>query len=276
MVLATVTVAIGKVDGRVRRRQQDFLAVEAPLEIRVGSSSGEPPRSLSVTMRTPGHDAELAAGFLLSEDIVGNASQIRGIVSSGPDIVVVELTPDALVKAPEPQRGFVMTSACGLCGKESLESLTANRCPAIPPGNLRIDAGVIHRLPQQLRRKQDVFESTGGLHAAALFDAEGELESLREDVGRHNAVDKLIGHALLNFRAPLSDSVMLVSGRASFELVQKAAMAGIPVLAAVGAPSSLAVSEAERCGLTLIGFLRNGGFNIYSGHTRVAGLEESQ
>lgn len=272
--LATVSVAIGKVDGRFRRRQQDLLAVEAPLEIRVGASGGEP-QSLSVTMRTPGHDAELAAGFLFSEDIVGSASQIGAIVNAGPNIVVVELSRDALVKAPVPQRGFVMTSACGLCGKESLESLTANRCPVLTQSGFSIDAATIHRLPQQLRRSQDIFESTGGLHAAALFSADGELESLREDVGRHNAVDKLVGGALLNSRVPLRDSVMLVSGRASFELVQKATMAGIPVLAAVGAPSSLAVSEAERCGLTLIGFLRNGSFNVYSGAVRIVGVEDA-
>lgn len=274
--VATVRVAIGKVDGTVRRARQDLLAVEEPLEIQV-RARGEAPRSLSVTMRTPGHDAELAAGFLFSEDIVASAAQIGGIVNSGPNTVVVELSPDALVKAPVPQRGFVMTSACGLCGKESLEALTANRCPVLPQSGLRIDAGVIHRLPLELRRRQNIFESTGGLHAAALFTGEGELESLREDVGRHNAVDKLVGHALLNARAPLRDSVMLVSGRASFELVQKATMAGIPVLAAVGAPSSLAVSEAERCGLTLIGFLRNGSFNIYSrsGTGCIGGLEES-
>jgi FdhD protein len=170
----------------------------------------------------------------------------------------------------------MMTSACGLCGKVSLESLAMNRCPVLPPTALKIDASVIHRLPQELRRKQDVFESTGGLHAAALFDAQGELDSLREDVGRHNAVDKLVGHALLRFRTPLRDSVMLVSGRASFELVQKASVAGVPLLAAVGAPSSLAVATAERCGMTLIGFLRNGGFNVYNGSGCIGGLEDPQ
>ena len=226
-------------------------------------------------MRTPGNDAELAAGFLLSEDIVSNAGQIRGIMSSSPNIVDVELSPEALAKAPAPQRGFVMPSACGLCGKESLESLTANRCPVLAPSGFTIDTSVLHRLPQQLRASQDIFESTGGLHAAALFDQHGELHALREDVGRHNAVDKLLGHALLNSRTPLTDSALLVSGRASFELVQKAAMAGIPVLAAVGAPSSLAVSEAERCGMTLVGFLRNGSFNIYSGSARIGGLQEA-
>jgi FdhD protein len=270
MTLPTVQVPIGRIDGRIQRRQDDLLAVEEPLEIRLGS------RSLSVTMRTPGHDFELAAGFLLAEDIIRGASDIRGITSSRPNVVVVELAGNATVQLPKAQRGFVMTSACGVCGKESLESLAANRCPVLPPCGLKIDAGVIHRLPEQLRERQDVFQSTGGLHAAALFDAQGQLDSLREDVGRHNAVDKLVGHALLRFRAPLHSSVMLVSGRASFELVQKAAMAGVPVLAAVGAPSSLAVATAGRCNMTLIGFLRNGGFNVYNGGSRIEGLEDSQ
>jgi len=270
MTSATVRVPIGRIEGRITRWVEDLLAVEAPLEIRLGS------RSLSVTMRTPGHDFELAAGFLFAEDIISNASHIRDITHSRPNVVVVELSPNAIIKAPSPQRGFMMTSACGLCGKVSLESLAANRCPVLPPSDLKIDAGAIHRLPHQLRERQDIFESTGGLHAAALFNPRGELECLREDVGRHNAVDKLVGHALLKFRTPLRDSVMLVSGRASFELVQKASMAGVPLLAAVGAPSSLAVSEAERCGLTLIGFLRNGSFNVYSGTGCISGLEERQ
>src|SRR3984893_6358589 len=270
MTPATVRVPIRKVDGQFTRLQEDILAVEEPLEIRVGS------RSLSVTMRTPGHDFELAAGFLFAEDIISSASQIRGMTNSAPNIVDVELSQTVMIEPPTSQRGFMMTSACGVCGKESLESLAANRCPVLPLSDLRVDAGVIHRLPHQLRQRQDIFESTGGLHAAALFNPQGELESLREDVGRHNAVDKLIGHALLRYRTPLRDSVMLVSGRASFELVQKASMAGIPLLAAVGAPSSLAVATAERCGMTLIGFLRNRGFNIYNGSGCIAGLEDPQ
>ena len=268
MTQSTVHVPIGKVVGRVTHRLEDSVAVEDPLEIRVGS------RSLSVTMRTPGHDFELAAGFLFAEDIIGSASEIRGMTSPRANVVAVELAPNAVIEQPKSQRGFVMTSACGVCGKESLESLAASRCPVLPPGGFKIDAAVIHRLPKRLRERQDVFESTGGLHAAALFDEHGELDSLREDVGRHNAVDKLVGHALLRFRTPLHDSAMLVSGRASFELVQKAAMAGLPVLAAVGAPSSLAVATAARCGMTLIGFLRNGGFNVYNGSRRIAGLED--
>jgi FdhD protein len=270
MTRATVRVPIGKIDGRVTHLQEDCLAVEEPLEIRMGS------RSLSITMRTPGHDFELAAGFLFAENIISSASQIRGMTSFHPNIVEVELSANILIKAPLSERGFMMTSACGVCGKVSLASLAVNRCPVLPPGGLKIDAGVIHRLPQRLRQKQSVFESTGGLHAAALFNRHGELDSLREDVGRHNAVDKLVGHALLRSRAPLHDCVMLVSGRASFELVQKASMAGVPLLAAVGAPSSLAVATAERCGMTLIGFLRNGGFNIYNGSDRISGLENTQ
>ena len=267
MTHATVRLPIGKVDGRITRRQEDLLAVEEPLEIRVDS------RSVSVTMRTPGHDFELAAGFLFAEDLIRNASQIREITSTAPNIVNVELSSDVVIQPANSQRGFIMTSACGVCGKKSLESLAANRCAVVPSSNLTIDAGVIHRLPQQLRERQDIFESTGGLHAAAFFDRHGELEVLREDVGRHNAVDKLVGNALLRFRIPRCDSVMLVSGRASFELVQKASMAGVPLLAAVGAPSSLAVSTAEHCGMTLIGFLRNGTFNVYSGGNCIAGLE---
>jgi FdhD protein len=268
-MLSTARVPVGKVVGHASRCEEDLLAVEEPLEIRLGR------RSLSVTMRTPGDDFDLAAGFLFAEGIITSPTQIRRIehASDGnPNIVVVELAPDAVVKPVVVQRGFVMTSACGLCGKVSLKALEANRCPVLPRSSLKIDPVIIHDLPDRLRREQAVFESTGGLHAAALFNAAGELDSLREDVGRHNAVDKLIGHALLNSRIPLRDSVMLVSGRASFELVQKALMASIPMLAAVGAPSSLAVSTAARSGRTLVGFLRNGRFNIYSGGSCITGL----
>jgi FdhD protein len=266
-MLSTARVPVGKVVGYASQYEEDFLAVEEPLEIRLGS------RSVSVTMRTPGHDSELAAGFLFAEGIISSPHQIRRIAHASdgnPNIVVVELSPDAVVKPKALQRGFVMTSACGLCGKVSLKALEANRCPVLPQSSLRIDPAVLHDLPDRLRREQAVFESTGGLHAAALFTADGELDSLREDVGRHNAVDKLIGHALLSSRIPLRDSVMLVSGRASFELVQKALMASVPMLAAVGAPSSLAVSTAKRCGMTLVGFLRNGRFNVYSGSRCIA------
>ena len=255
---------------RVRRgcdpkEEDDCLAVEEPLEIRVGG------KSLSVTMRTPGEDFELAAGFLFSEGIVSSARQISGMARAreNPNIVVVTLSRDLQAKPVSAQRGFLMTSACGLCGKASLAALKSNRCPPLSRGTSTFDSTVLHTITGELRRRQSVFESTGGLHAAALFDSRGNLESLREDVGRHNAVDKLIGGAMLQGRTPLSDSMVLVSGRASYELVQKCLVAGVPLLAAVGAPSSLAVTTAAHCGMTLIGFLRDGRFNVYSERWRI-------
>jgi len=269
MTAAIMEVPVGRLDGPVASHVNDFLAVEAPLEIRLGL------RSFAVTMRTPGNDLELAAGFLFSENIIRGASQIRSIASldEDPSIVVVQLEAEDQAGATTSERRFLVTSACGVCGKSSLEDLASNKCPLLPHDGLRVDPCVIYQLADRLRRAQAVFESTGGLHAAALFTAGGELTELREDVGRHNAVDKLIGVALLNNLTPLENSLMLVSGRASFELVQKALMAGIPVLAAVGAPSSLAVSTAERCGMTLIGFLRDGRFNVYTHRHRIIGLE---
>jgi len=234
-----VRVPIGKIvlNGHTENCE-DSLAVEEPLEIRVGG------KSISVTMRTPGNDFELAAGFLFSEGIVSHSHQIAGIArgsDGNPNIVVVTLSREASVKPLAVQRAFVMTSACGLCGKASLAALESNRCPALPPPTTTFDAGLLNALPETLRLRQSVFERTGGLHAAALFDSRGRLESLLEDVGRHNAVDKLIGDALLRGRTPLGDSMVLVSGRASYELVQKCLVGGVPLLAAVGAPSSLAV-----------------------------------
>ena len=265
---ASVGVHIGRVEGCAASLADDMLAVEEPLEIRLGD------RSLSITMRTPGNDFELAAGFLHSEGMIGDAGQIlsmgRPADGSG-DVVAVQLKsePRAYV---QPQRNFMMNSACGVCGKASLQDLEVNACPVLPRDDIRLSPRIIHGLPDALRRAQSVFDSTGGLHAAARFSLEGELESLREDIGRHNAVEKLVGAALLDGSLPMNRSLLLVSGRASFELVQKALMAGIPVMAAVGAPSSLAVATADRCGMTLIGFLRNGRFNVYSGSHRVVGL----
>jgi FdhD protein len=268
--LTVATVSIGKVDGQSARRSDDLVAVEEPLEIRVGGES------LTITMRTPGNDFELAAGFLYSEAMVEHYGQIRSIgrpAGGSASIVEVVLSEGGVARPPAPQRSFVMTSACGLCGKSSLEALENNRCPELPADQVRIDPAAVYALPALLRQRQATFETTGGIHAAALFSLSGDLLSLREDVGRHNAVDKLIGAALMEGRLPLSNTVMLVSGRASYELVQKALMGGIPVLAAVGAPSSLAVATAERGGMTLIGFLRDGRFNVYSGSRRVIGLQ---
>jgi FdhD protein len=208
--------------------------------------------------------------------MIRDIAQIRSIGRPGDgdaNIVVVEL--DEELPAPvQPQRNFLMTSACGVCGKASLRDLEANACPTLPRDDIQLSPDVIYRLPDGLRRAQSVFDSTGGLHAAALFSLHGELESLREDIGRHNAVDKLVGSALSDHRPPLGGSILLVSGRASFELVQKALMAGIPVMAAVGAPSSLAVATAQRSGMTLIGFLRDGRFNVYTGARRILGLQD--
>jgi FdhD protein len=265
MNIPAIPVPICRVEGQTSSRADDLLAVEEPLEIRLG------PQSVSITMRTPGNDFDLAAGFLFSEGIIRNIEQVRSMDCPGDgrqNVVVVNLDqePDTPL---QPQRNFIMNSACGVCGKASLEDLAANACPVLPPDHLQIEPKILHGLPVRLRDAQNVFDRTGGLHAAALFNLEGKLESLREDIGRHNAVDKLIGAALADHRMPLNKSILLVSGRASFELVQKALMAGIPIMAAVGAPSSLAVGTALRSGMTLIGFLRNDRFNIYSGNRRI-------
>jgi FdhD protein len=232
---------------------QDLLAVEEPLAIRVNG------RDLSITMRTPGHDRELAAGFLFTEGILKTPADVVSI-ESGENSVSLTLAEGV---DPGTARNFYTTSSCGVCGKASIDSLHAAGCAMLP--HVSVSREVIHSLPEKLRATQNVFEHTGGLHGAALFDTGGNLELVREDVGRHNAVDKLIGCAFLEGRLPLSNRILMLSGRASFELVQKAVTAGIPVVAAVGAPSSLAVQTAMRFGQTLLGFVRDGRFNIYSG-----------
>ena len=267
MSAGAIEVPIDRVEGAHFSHWGDTLAVEEPLEIRLDG------RSLSITMRTPGEDAELAAGYLYAEGLVGDTAQIRSIAvdESDANIVNVALVEPIPATRLIPQRNSVITSACGVCGKSSLADLQSSACPTLPADEIVVDPGLIHSLPDRLREQQRGFARTGGLHAAARFTLEGVLEAVREDVGRHNALDKLVGSALLARSLPLNRSLLLVSGRASFELVQKALMAGVPILAAVGAPSSLAVSTAERSGMTLIGFLREGRFNIYSGHQRVQG-----
>lgn len=261
-------------DGRIERRS-DLLAAEEPLEMRVSVEEGgrRVRHSVAVTMRTPGHDFELAAGFFFSEGIVAGPEAIWSIAycpsADEGNVVEVHLEPGAGFDPQRFTRNVYTTSSCGVCGKTSIE-MVRGICPAPPVGRERIAPEVLTGLPAALRRAQPVFSGTGGLHAAGLFDAAGRLLLLREDVGRHNALDKLIGSLLLDGALPASDRVLLVSGRASFELVQKALAAGIPVLAAVGAPSSLAVELAGDLGLTLIGFLRNGRFNVYSGEERIA------
>lgn len=254
-----------------------MLAVEEPLEIRLGygPANQREQKSLSVTMRTPGHDYELAAGFLFTEGIIQSFTQIESIkycVDTGKqeeqdNIVRAELKPEVIIDFEKLQRHFYTSSSCGVCGKSSIDAVK-QQCQLLQ-SDLKVSEKIIHSLPEKLRKAQLVFEHTGGLHASALFSAQGEMILLREDVGRHNALDKVIGAMLFKNELPLSNYMLLVSGRASFELVQKATMAGIPALAAVGAPSSLAVELAKESGMTLIGFLREHRFNIYTGEQRV-------
>jgi FdhD protein len=258
-----VTIPIHKIeDGRVSA-DQDFVAVEEPLQIRLGD------RDLVVTMRTPGHDRELAAGFLFTEGLLQHPDQIADIQEDDRGAIAITLAPGVEIEPESLVRNFYLTSSCGVCGKASIDALRSAGCRSLPAGTPVIDAATLLDLPGELRRVQAVFERTGGLHAAGLFHAEGKLLNTREDVGRHNAVDKLIGAAFLQNQIPLSEHLLMLSGRISFELVQKAVMAGIPVIAAIGAPSSLAIETALRFGVTLIGFLRDRRFNVYAGESRL-------
>jgi FdhD protein len=261
-------------DGGMRVRP-DALATEEPMEIRL--LAGPTKQTVAVTMRTPGADFELAAGFLYGEGIVTSSEDILKIsycvdpeidAEQQYNIVNVELRSGREFDLRPLERHFYTTSACGVCGKASLEQLELRGCPVISPGP-EVSAETIYSLPETLREAQGLFDATGGLHAAALFDGEGELLALREDVGRHNATDKLVGWALLEGRLPLSEHVVLVSGRSSFEIMQKCLTAGVPVVCAISAPSSLAVDVAREFGMTLVGFLRGGRFNVYAGFDRV-------
>lgn len=259
--------------GTVAVQREDTLAVEEPLEIRVG---GTP---LAITMRTPGHDFELAAGFLVSEGVISRGDQFAaarycaGATVDGENTYnVLDVTLGEGVAPPDPslERNFYTTSSCGLCGKASIDAVRTLSAYAVAEDPLRLNAELLATFPDRLRASQDIFEKTGGLHAAALFDGTtGEMLVLREDVGRHNAVDKVVGWALTENLLPLRGMVLMVSGRASFELTQKASMAGIPLLAAVSAPSSLAVELATELGMTVVGFLRGPSMVVYSGEHRL-------
>lgn len=264
------------VEGGKKRPKSDVLATEEPMEVRL--IIGESRQTVAVTMRTPGNDFELAAGFLHGEGIVSSRDDVKKIsYCTDPDvdaeqlynIVNVELHAGVTVDIRPLERNFYTTSACGVCGKASLEQLELRGCPMIPPGPV-VPAETVYSLPEKLRERQSLFDSTGGLHAAALFDANGELLALREDVGRHNATDKLIGWALMEGRLPLSEGIVMVSGRSSFEILQKCLQAGVPMVCAISAPSSLAVDVAREFGMTLIGFLRGEKFNLYSGAERIS------
>lgn len=288
---------VERVTGQTSRQVMDILAIEEPLEIQLtyGPRDSRQLRSISVTMRTPGNDFDLAAGFLMTEGVVLDANDIEQITYAGEsfheselstqgvdvlklgskqNIVRVDLAIDVAVNLGSLQRNFYTTSSCGICGKASLLALRTV-CPPRTPNRFRIDAQILYHLPERLRAFQGVFDRTGGLHGAGLFDAAGNLLALREDVGRHNAVDKLIGSEFLADRTPLRDRLLLLSGRASFELLQKALMGGFPLVAAVGAPSSLAVQVAREFDITLVGFLREGHFNIYHGRERVDGYTQT-
>lgn len=274
---------------------QDTVAVEEPLEIQLiyGAADDRRAKSISITMRTPGNDHELAAGFLMTEGVIRDVANISSIgvplavttaqrsrVDAGQiavptglrsQMIRVELSPDVEVSMSTLERNFYTTSSCGVCGKASLMALRT-LCPLPQRDNFNIRSDILSSLPQRLQPAQAAFRSTGGLHAASLFSADGELHSVREDVGRHNAVDKLLGEAFLQDAVPLRSYLLLLSGRASFELLQKAVMGGIPMVAAIGAPSSLAIQVACEFSITLVGFLRPASFNIYSCPERILGL----
>lgn len=269
---AVTTTEIVKVTGAQSFPATDVLAIEEPLEIRLTYTEDGATRmkKVSVTMRTPGHDNELGAGFLFTEGILKSKADIAQIGEQQEEnMVMIQLANGIVPELQSTERNFYTTSSCGVCGKSSIDAIKTVSVfkPFDDPIHLLPD--MLCSLPDKLRQQQEIFESTGGLHASALFDTDGNFIMLREDVGRHNALDKVIGAALLNDRLPLHHALLLLSGRASFELVQKAYMAGIRVIAAVGAPSSLAVSLARENNMTLIGFLRGARFNIYTHPGRI-------
>jgi FdhD protein len=251
---------VTRIDGAAVTERPDTLAVEEPLEIRVDGTA------VSVTMRTPGHDLDLALGFLVTEGVVRDPDDVTAAINCADNVVDVSLRTGAEVTP----RSFFTSSSCGLCGKDSIDAVRTASSYDVHDDPLVVSPTILTTLPDRLRAAQRVFERTGGLHAAGLFTADGELLCLREDVGRHNAVDKVVGWAVQERRLPLHETILQVSGRASFELVQKAVMAGIPALAAVSAPSSLAVQLADESGVTLVGFLRGQSFNVYAGAHRLA------
>ena len=270
---------------RVRAREgdadverEDVLAVEEPLEIRIRTEGGGPAITFVTTMRTPGNDEELAAGLLFAEGVLEGREDL-GVLERPVDpridaelkanVLIATLGPEAFDRAGKLQRGTVMGSACGVCGKTSIENVIPSDRPPLTC-RFTLTPELLSALPQRLRERQSLFARTGGLHAAGLFSSEGALQEIREDIGRHNATDKVVGACLLRGELPLADRILLVSGRAGFEIVQKAFAAGIPVVASVSAPSSLAVALAETGGVTLVGFLRDRRFNVYANAERIA------
>ncbi|HEX9442675.1 MAG TPA: formate dehydrogenase accessory sulfurtransferase FdhD [Candidatus Binatia bacterium] len=263
-IATSISGEITRIAERSVQSDDDLLAIEEPLEIRIAS------HPISVTMRTPGHDPELAVGFLFTEGIIKDPSDVDEVVGPKRDlanVVSVRLRRGVRFDPDKLKRHFYTTSSCGVCGKTSLSAIRQKHKPVV--SDLKISSAVLYSLPDRLREEQETFEETGGLHAAALFDAEGRLLYLREDVGRHNAVDKIVGRALLSRMLPLDRHVLMVSGRTSFEIMQKALAAGVPIVAAVSAPSSLAVAFAREFNMTLVGFLRGRKCNVYSRKERI-------
>ena len=280
MTVTSRAFTVNKIDGNSAKSVADQVAVEEPLEIRLGykTPEGRTTSSVSITMRTPGFDAELAVGFLYSESIVRNANDIMKVEHSGPvapdtgnhNIVRVDLASNVEVDLGRLQRHFYTTSSCGVCGKSSLDALRVTGAQQLDSSHGSFSKATLIAMPDALRARQQTFDQTGGLHAAAAFDSQGEILVVHEDVGRHNAVDKVVGTLLARDLLPASELGLMVSGRASFELMQKTLIAGIPLLAAVSAPSSLAVQLANDFNISLVGFLRGDTFNIYSGGERIS------
>ena len=263
----TQRVPVRTMRGESMLSREDLVAVEAPLEIRIAAVDERGPgQPVSVTMRTPGQDAELALGFLYGEGVIHSRSDVASVRSCGAEgnVVRIELSPGVALDSTRLERNFYATSSCGVCGKASLQAIDAMLESRPVDSTLRIGAKLLTTLSATAREAQSGFRDTGGLHAASLFDPQGRLVAACEDVGRHNALDKLVGSMLRDGALPLSSSLLLLSGRASFELLQKAAVAGIPVVAAIGAPSSLAIEIAVRTGILLVGFLRGDSFNVYA------------
>lgn len=269
----TTKVFIRKIDSKKAIEMEDVLAVEEPLEIRLsyGPSNARIQNSISVTMRTPGNDQELGLGFLFTEGVIKSGSEIQQSkhLDFEKNLILFECKENSSPSIAKLERNFYTTSSCGVCGKSSIDAIRIVCEPIVETENIQLNIDTIVKLPEQLRKQQSIFESTGGLHASAVFDLDGKFVALREDVGRHNALDKLIGFALAADLLPLQNHILMLSGRASFELIQKAAMANIKVIVAVGAPSSLAVQLAHEFGITLIGFLRGERFNIYTNKQRI-------
>jgi FdhD protein len=269
MNTSEATFSITKVVGSQTEKRNDLLAVEEPLEIRIthGASNHREQKNISVTMRTPGEDKELALGFLFTEGIITSINDVDA-VETGENVIDVRLSTSAKIEIDSLQRNFYTTSSCGVCGKASIDAVMT-KVPRPIANSLVISTKALIDVQEEMIRQQKLFGNTGGIHASALVNDDGLIELVREDIGRHNALDKLIGAMLQSDRLPISTQFIFLSGRAGFELVQKAAMAGVQILAAVGAPSSLAVEFASQCGMTLLGFVRDDRFNIYCGEERI-------